>query len=88
MMKVVVPQAVKNILPTLGNEFIALIKETAVVGYVGAVDITKAFQDLGSNSYEFMIPYLVMAFLYIVIVATIAFFIKLTERRLARNERN
>lgn len=87
MLKVVVPQAVKNILPTLGNEFIALIKETAVVGYVGAVDITKAFQDQGSNSYEYMIPYLVMALLYIVIVAVIASLIKLMERRLAKNER-
>ena len=88
MLKVVVPQAVKNILPTLGNEFIALIKETAVVGYVGAVDITKAFQDQGSNSYEYMIPYLVMALLYIVIVACIAALIKLMERRLAKNERH
>lgn len=87
MFKVVIPQAVKNILPTLGNEFIALIKETAVVGYVGAVDITKAFQDLGSNSYEYMVPYLTMALLYIVIVAVIATLIKLMERRLAKNER-
>ena len=88
MLKVVVPQAVKNILPTLGNEFIALIKETAVVGYVGAVDITKAFQDQGSNSYEYMMPYLVMALLYIVIVALIASLIKLMERGLAKNERH
>lgn len=88
MIRVVVPQAVKNILPTLGNEFIALIKETAVVGYVGAVDITKAFQDQGSNTYEYMIPYLVMALLYIVIVAVIAAGVKLMERRLAKNERN
>ena len=87
MLKVVVPQAVKNILPTLGNEFIALIKETAVVGYVGAMDITKAFQDQGSNSYEYMIPYLVMALIYIVLVAFIAFLIKLMERRLAKSER-
>lgn len=87
MLKVVVPQAVKNILPTLGNEFIALIKETAVVGYVGATDITKAFQDQGSNSYEYMIPYLVMALIYIVLVAIIAFFIKLMERRLSKSER-
>ncbi|MCQ2354230.1 MAG: amino acid ABC transporter permease [Clostridia bacterium] len=87
MLKVVVPQAIKNILPTLGNEFIALIKETAVVGYVGAVDITKAFQDQGSNSYEYMIPYLVMALIYIVIVALIAAMIKLMERRLAKSER-
>ena len=87
MLKVVVPQAVKNILPTLGNEFIALVKETAVVGYVGAVDITKAFQDQGSNTYEFMMPYLVMALLYIVIVAAIAGLVKLMERRLAKSER-
>ena len=88
MIKIVVPQAIKNILPTLGNEFIALIKETAVVGYVGAVDITKSFQDQGSNSYEYMIPYLTMALLYIVIVAAIAGCIKLMERSLAKNERN
>lgn len=87
MLKIVVPQAIKNILPTLGNEFITLIKETAVVGYVGAVDITKSFQDLGNNTYEFMIPYLVMAALYIVIVAIIAFLVKLMERSLAKNER-
>jgi polar amino acid transport system permease protein len=88
MLKVVVPQAIKNILPTLGNEFIALIKETAVVGYVGAVDITKAFQDQGSNTYEFMIPYLVMAVVYIILVAAIAGLVKLMERRLARSERH
>lgn len=87
MIKVVIPQAIKNILPTLGNEFIALIKETAIVGYVGAVDITKVFQDQGSNTYEYMIPYLVMALLYIVIVGVIAALVKLMERRLAKNER-
>lgn len=88
MLKVVVPQAVKNILPTLGNEFIALVKETAVVGYVGAIDITNAFQYQGSNSYEYMIPYLVMAVIYIVIVAVIAGLVKLMERKLAKNERH
>ncbi len=88
MLKVVVPQAIKNILPTMGNEFIALIKETAVVGYVGAVDITNAFQYQGSNSYEYMMPYLVMALIYIVIVAIIAGLIKLMERRLARSDRH
>lgn len=87
MIKVVVPQAIKNILPTMGNEFIALIKETAIVGYVGAVDITKAFQEQGSNTYEFMIPYLVMAAIYIVLVAAIAALIKWMERSLAKNER-
>ena len=87
MIKIIIPQAIKNILPTLGNEFITLIKETAVVGYVGAMDITKAFQDQGANTYEYMIPYLVMAALYIVIVAVIASLVKLMERRLAKSER-
>ena len=88
MTKIVVPQAIKNILPTMGNEFIALIKETAIVGYVGAMDITKVFQDQGSNSYEYMIPYLTMALIYIVLVAIIASLVKLMERRLAKNERS
>ena len=51
----------KNILPTLGNEFISLIKETSVVSFVGAADLYVAFNYIGSNSYEFMVPYLVMA---------------------------
>ena len=71
----------------MGNEFIALLKETAIGGDVGAVDITKAFQDQGDNSYEYMIPYLVMALLYIVIVAVIAALVKLMERSLSKNER-
>lgn len=87
MLKVVVPQAVKNILPTLGNEFIALVKETAVVGYVGAIDITEAFKYQGSNSYEYMVPYIVMAVLYMIIVAAIAGMVKLMERKLAKSER-
>ena len=56
MVKIVIPQAVKNILPTLGNEFISLIKETSVVSFVGAADLYVAFSYIGSNSYEFMVP--------------------------------
>ena len=87
MMKIVIPQAVKNILPTLGNEFIALIKETSVVSFIGATDIYVAFNYIGSNSYEFMVPYLVMAGIYIVIVCLITLGIKLMERRLRKSER-
>ena len=50
MCKIVIPQAVKNILPTLGNEFISLIKETSVVSFVGAADLYVAFNYIGSNS--------------------------------------
>jgi polar amino acid transport system permease protein len=88
MMKVVLPQAVKNILPTLGNEFIALIKETSVVSFVGAADLYMAFNYIGSNSYEFMVPYLVMAMFYIVLVLIISAMVKLMERSLKKSDRS
>lgn len=88
MMKIVIPQAVKNILPTMGNEFIALVKETSVVSFVGAMDLYKAFNSIGSNSYEFMIPYLAMAIIYIVLVMLITLGIKLLERRLRKSDRS
>lgn len=87
MIKIVIPQAIKNILPTLGNEFIALIKETSVVSFVGAADLYVAFSYIGSNSYEFMVPYLVMALIYIVLVMIISGGIKLMERSLAKSDR-
>lgn len=87
MIKIVIPQAVKNILPTLGNEFIALIKETSVVSFVGAADLYVAFNYIGSNSYEFMVPYLVMAMIYIVLVLIISAGIKIMERSLRKSDR-
>ena len=87
MMKIVIPQAVKNILPTLGNEFITLIKETSVVSFVGAADLYVAFNYMGSNSYEFMVPYLVMAMIYIVLVLIISLGIKIMERSLRKSDR-
>jgi len=88
MRKIVIPQAVKNILPTLGNEFIALIKETSVVSFVGATDLYVAFNYIGSNSYEFMVPYLVMAMIYIVLVLLISMLIKIIERSLRKSDRD
>ena len=87
MMKIVIPQAIKNILPTLGNEFISLIKETSVVSFVGAADLYVAFNYIGSNSYEFMVPYLVMALIYIALVLIISLLIKLMERSLKKSDR-
>ncbi len=87
MMKIVIPQAVKNILPTLGNEFIALIKETSVVSFVGAADLYVAFNMIGTNSYEFMVPYLAMAIIYIVLIMLISLGIKAMERGLRRSDR-
>ena len=87
MTKIVIPQAIKNILPTLGNEFIALIKETSVVSFVGAKDLYLAFQSIGSGTYEYMVPYLAMAIIYIVIVCLITFGIKIMERSLRKGDR-
>ena len=87
MMKIVIPQAVKNILPTLGNEFIVLIKETSIVSFIGANDLYVAFNYIGSNSYEFMVPYLAMAVIYIVIVCLITLLIKFMERSLKKSDR-
>lgn len=87
MFKIVIPQAVKNILPTLGNEFITLVKETSIVSFVGAMDLYKVFNDIGTNNYEFMVPYLVMAIIYIVIVCIISLGIKIMERSLRKSDK-
>ena len=87
MIKVVIPQAIKNILPTLGNEFIALVKETSVGSFVGAMDLYLAFQRIGAGTYEFMIPYLAMAVIYIVVICLITLGIKIMERSLRKGDR-
>lgn len=87
MLKIVIPQAIKNILPTLGNEFIALIKETSVVSFVGATDLYVAFNLIGTNSYEFMVPYIAMACIYIILVLIISAGVKLMERSLRKSDR-
>ena len=88
MLKIVVPQAVKNILPTLGNEFIALVKDTSVVSFVAAVDLYKTFTEIGNVRYEYLMPYFAMAIVYIILVMLISLGVKLLERRLNRNERS
>ncbi len=88
MIRIVIPQAVKNILPTLGNEFISLVKETSIVSFVSAVDIYKAFNIMATNSYEYIVPYLAMAVVYILLIALISLLVKWMERRLARSDKS
>lgn len=88
MIKIVVPQAVKHILPSIGNEFIALIKETSIVSFVGALDLYVAFNYIGTNNYEFMVPYLVMAMVYILLVMAITAGVRTMERHLAKSDRS
>jgi polar amino acid transport system permease protein len=88
MIKIVVPQAIKNILPTLGNEFISLIKETSVLSFIAVYDLYKALIDVGMVKYDSMIPYLMMGTIYIILVLIISTGIKLIERRFAKSDRN
>ena len=88
MLKIVVPQAIKNILPTLGNEFISLIKETSVLSFIAVYDLYKALVDVGMVKYDSMVPYIMMGLIYIVLVLIISLGIKLLERRFAKSDRN
>lgn len=87
MIKIVLPQAIKNVVPTLGNEFIALLKETSVVSFITIVDITKSFQNIANSTYEYIIPYIVLALVYLVLVLIVTAVIKLLERRLRASDK-
>ena len=87
MMKIVIPQSIKNILPTLGNEFIVLVKDTSIVSFIAVVDLTKAFKAIGDATYEYIIPYLFLALVYLILVIGITILVKAMERRLKKNER-
>ena len=86
MMKIVVPQAVKNIFPALCNEFITLIKETAIVGYVGLVDIQKAGDFIKSNTYEAFMPLIGTAIIYFVLIKILTVALAKYEDYLRKSE--
>ena len=87
MMKIVIPQAIKNILPTLGNEFIVLIKETSVVSFIAVTDLYKSFKQLGDPTYDYMVPYLMLALTYLVLVLLISWGVRTLEKKLKKSER-
>lgn len=84
---IVFPQALKNALPNLGNEFITLLKETSVANYVTVHDLTYAFKTIGSASYEYMIPYFFLAFCYLVLVLVASFIVKKYEGKLRKSDK-
>ena len=87
MLKIVIPQAIKNILPTLGNEFITLIKETSVLSFITVYDLYTALSTIGSKNYEKMVPYIVMALIYIVLVLLITLLVKVLENIFAKSDK-
>lgn len=87
MLKIVVPQAIKNILPTLGNEFIVLVKETSVVSFVAVTDLYKSFKQLGDPTYDYIVPYLMLALTYLIMVLLISWGVRALEKHLKKSER-
>lgn len=85
MSNIIIPQAIKNILPALGNEFIALLKETSIVNIIGIKDITKWAMNVQGRTYQAFMPFIGIAVVYLVMVVGISKLISLLERKL-RNE--
>lgn len=87
MKSIILPQAVKNILPALGNEFITLIKETAIVGTIAATDITKVAQNIAGVTMDLLTPLFITAAIYLILVIGLTKLLNYFERRMARSDR-
>ena len=87
MIYIIIPQVFKAILPTLCNEFIVLIKETSVAGYVGIVDLTKAGERIRGVTFSAFMPLIAVALIYLVVVLILTQLVKILERNLRKNER-
>lgn len=87
MRKIVLPQAIKNCLPAIFNEFITLLKETSISGYVGINDLTRGGDIIRSITYDPYIPLLMIAAIYLVMVVGLTYVQKAIERRLAKSDR-
>lgn len=86
MIYIIMPQAFKNILPALGNEFISLLKETSVSGYIALQDLTKGGDIIRSRTYDAFMPLIAVAFIYLVMVMIFTKLVNLLERRLRNSE--
>lgn len=86
MIYIVIPQAVKNVLPPIGNEFIVLLKETAIVGYVSLTDLTRVANQISSRTYEAFMPLIGAAVIYFVIIKILTILLYRLERRLRKSD--
>ena len=87
MRYIIMPQAFKNVLPALANEFIVLLKETSICGYIGLMDLTRGGDIIRSRTYEAFMPLIAVALIYLVIVMILTALVNRLERRLRSNER-
>ncbi len=86
MISIIIPQAVKNVLPPIGNEFIVLLKETAIVGYVSLTDLTRAANQIASRTYEPFMPLIGAAVIYFVVIKILTILLERFERRLRKSD--
>ena len=86
MYYIIIPQVLKNVLPTLLNEFIALLKETSVAGYVGVMDLTRAGNAIRGATFSAFMPLIAVALIYLVIVLVLTKIVGVIERRLRKSE--
>ena len=86
MVYIIIPQAIKNVLPPLGNEFIVLLKETAIVGYVSLSDLTRVANQISSRTYEAFMPLIGSAVIYFVTIKIITILLEKLERRLRKSD--
>ena len=84
---IIIPQMFKAVLPTLCNEFIALLKETSVAGYVGVIDLTKAGNIIAGRTFIYFIPLIAVALIYLVMVMILSWLVSILERRLRKSDR-
>ncbi|MBQ8411964.1 MAG: amino acid ABC transporter permease, partial [Ruminiclostridium sp.] len=87
MVSIIIPQAFKNVLPALANEFIVLLKETSVSGYIAIQDLTKGGDTIRSQTYEPLLPLIAVAIIYLIMVIVLSHLVTKLERRLAKNDR-
>jgi ABC-type amino acid transport system permease subunit len=87
MLRIILPQAVKNVLPALGNEFIVLLKETSIAGYIAVQDLTRAGDIIRSRTYDAFTPLIAVAIIYLTLVMILSHFVGRLERRLAKSDR-
>lgn len=83
MQHIVLPQAIKNVLPALGNEFITLLKETSVGAYIGVVELTKASDIIASRTYDYFFPLVITALIYLIMTLGLSKLVNTMERRLS-----
>lgn len=87
MIYIILPQVLKNVLPSLANEFIVLLKETSVSGYIAMQDLTKGGDIIRSQTYNAMVPLFIVAAIYLAMVMLFSYLIRILERRLRSSER-